>query len=123
MAAYSCSQGLKNRSRGSDPHFISIPTYIDQLDQIRLLLEQVVSVDVNDGGFDIVFIVFEQKVITALNELGFDVVGCIDDIAIGDGEVFDGVFAFGESECICTLATFESVFAHTAKESVITNAT
>ena len=33
-----------------------------------------------------------------LEELKVEAVGCVDDIAVSDGEVFDGVFAFGELE-------------------------
>ena len=65
------------------------------LNQIRLMLEEVVLVDIEDGGFDVVVVVFEQQVFTLLNKLKVELVGCIDDIAIADGKVFDGVFAFG----------------------------
>ena len=79
-------------------------------------------VDVEDGGFDVVVVVFEQEMITALDEEKVAVVGCLDDIAISDGEVFDGVFASGETEGVSTFTTFEDVFALATKEGVIPDA-
>ena len=53
--------------------------------------EQVVAVGVEQRGFDVVVQVLEQEVIDALDEAKVEVVGCLDHIAICNGEVVDGV--------------------------------
>ena len=53
--------------------------------------EQVIAVDVQQCGFDVVVQVLEQEVIAALDEAKLEVVGCLDHIAIYNGEVVDGV--------------------------------
>ena len=69
-------------------------------DEIGLIGDEIVAIDVEEPGFDVVVLVFEQEVIAALDEAKVAVVGCLDDIAIVDGEVFDGVLAFREAEGI-----------------------
>ena len=64
-------------------------------DQIRLMLEQGVLVDIEDCGFDVVRVVFEKEIFPLLDELKVEIFGCVDDIPIVDGEIFDGVFPFG----------------------------
>ena len=54
--------------------------------------EMVVVVDVEQCGLDVVVWVFEQEVIAALDQAKVEVVGCLDDVAICNGEVVDGVF-------------------------------
>ena len=53
--------------------------------------EQVIAVDVQQCGFDVVVQVFDKEVIAALDEAQVEVVGCLDHIAIRNGEVVDGV--------------------------------
>ena len=67
-------------------------------DQIGLMLEQLVAVDVQQGGVNVV--VGEDEVVAVLFKREVD--GCVDEdlIAAGDGEVLDGVAAAGESEAI-----------------------
>ena len=67
-------------------------------DQIGLMLEQLVAVDVQQGGVNVV--VGEDEVVAVLFKREVD--GCVDEdlIAVGDGEVLDGVAAAGESEAI-----------------------
>ena len=60
-------------------------------DEIGLMGEQVVAVGVEQRGFDVVVQVFEQEVIAALDESKVEVAGCLDDIAVCNGEVVDGV--------------------------------
>ena len=68
-------------------------------DQIGLMLEQLVAVDVQQGGVNVV-VVGEDEVVAVLFKREVD--GCVDEdlIAVGDGEVLDGVAAAGESEAI-----------------------
>ena len=68
-------------------------------DQIGLMLEQLVAVDVQQGGVNVV-VVGEDEVVAVLFKREVD--GCVDEdlIAAGDGEVLDGVAAAGESEAI-----------------------
>ena len=68
-------------------------------DQIDLMLEQLVAVDVQQGGVNVV-VVGEDEVVAVLFKREVD--GCVDEdlIAVGDGEVLDGVAAAGESEAI-----------------------
>ena len=42
-------------------------------------------------GLDVVVQVFQQEVIAALDESKVEVAGCLDDIALCNGEVLDGV--------------------------------
>ena len=67
-------------------------------DQIGLMLEQLVAVDAQQGGVNVV--VGEDEVVAVLFKREVD--GCVDEdlIAAGDGEVLDGVAAAGESEAI-----------------------
>lgn len=65
--------------------------------------EQVVAAGVEQRGFDVVVQVFEQEVIAALDEAKFEVVGCLDDIAICNGEVVDGVGVLGEHKDVCAI--------------------
>ena len=67
-------------------------------DEIGLIGDEIVAIDVEEPGFDVVVLVFEQEVIAALDEAKVEVVGSFDEIAISDGEITDGVFAFGELE-------------------------
>ena len=71
-------------------------------DQIGLMLEQLVAVDVQQGGVNVVVVVVvgEDEVVAVLFKREVD--GCVDEdlIAVGDGEVLDGVAAAGESEAI-----------------------
>ena len=69
-------------------------------DQIGLILEQLVAVDVQQGGVNVVVGVGEDEVVAVLFKREVD--GCVDEdlIAVGDGEVLDGVAAAGESEAI-----------------------
>ena len=76
-------------------------------------------VDIEDGGFDVVGVVFEQQVIALLNELKIELAGCIDDIAIVDGEVFDGVFTDREVEGVGTVSSDKGVLALAAGEGVV----
>jgi len=62
-----------------------------QSTQIGLTGEQVVAAGVEHCRFDVVVEVFEQEVIAALDEAKVEVVGCLDDIAICNGEAADGV--------------------------------
>ena len=55
--------------------------------------EQVIAVDVEQCGFDVVVQIFEQEVITALDEAEVEVGRCLDEIASVDGEIADGVLA------------------------------
>ena len=61
------------------------------LNQIGLMGEQLVAVDVEQRGFDVVVQVCEQQVIALLDEGEVVLFGSSDDIAIGDGEITDGV--------------------------------
>ena len=63
------------------------------------MLEQLVAVDVQQGGVNVV-VVGEDEVVAVLFKREVD--GCVDEdlIAAGDGEVLDGVAAAGESEAI-----------------------
>lgn len=63
------------------------------------MLEQLVAVDVQQGGVNVV-VVGEDEVVAVLFKREVD--GCVDEdlIAVGDGEVLDGVAAAGESEAI-----------------------
>ena len=76
-------------------------------------------VDIEDGGFDVVGVVFEQQVIALLNELKIELSGCIDDIAIVDGEVFDGVVTDREVKGVGTVSSYEGVLALAAGEGVV----
>ena len=84
--------------------------------------EEIVAVDVEDGGFDVVCVVFELEIFSLLDELKVEAVGCLDDIAIVDGEVFDNVFAFGELEGVRAFTAGEGVLAFAAKEGVVARA-
>ena len=64
---------------------------ISCLDQVGLMCDQLISIDVQQRGFDVVLQVFEQEVIAALDEAKVEVVGCLDDVAICNREVLDGV--------------------------------
>ena len=83
------------------------------------MIDQVIPVDVEQRGFDVVVCVFEQHMIAALDEAKVEVVGSIDDIAICNGEVIDGVFAFGEFKDVCTISSNQGVLAFAAKEGVV----
>ena len=61
--------------------------------------EQVVVVGVKQRGFVVVAQVFEQEVIAALDDAKVEVIGCLDDIAICNGEVVDGVGAWRAQRC------------------------
>ena len=63
------------------------------------MLEQLVAVDVQQGGVNVA-VVGEDEVVSVLFKREVD--GCVDEdlIAVGDGEVLDGVAAAGESEAI-----------------------
>ena len=76
-------------------------------------------VDIEDGGFDVVGVVFEQQVIALLNELKIELSGCIDDIAIADGEVFDGVVTDREVKGVGPVSSYEGVLALAAGEGVV----
>ena len=83
------------------------------------MVDQVIPVDVEQRGSDAVVCVFEQQMIAALDEAKVEVVGSIDDIAICNGEVIDGVFAFGEFKDVCTITSNQGVLAFAAKEGVV----
>ena len=84
-----------------DEVFCGLIVRSDQIrsDQIGLMLEQLVAVDVQQGGVNVV-VVGEDEVVAVLFKREVD--GCVDEdlIAVGDGEVLDGVAAAGESEAI-----------------------
>ena len=67
-------------------------------DQIWLMLEQLVAVDVQQGRVNVV--VGEEEVVAVL--FNREVGGLVDEdlIAVGDGEILDGVAAAGESKVI-----------------------
>ena len=67
------------------------------------MLEQVVAVGVEQRGFDVVVQVFEQEVFSDLFDRELDGVADQQLINIGDGEVFDGVLSFGNTEVIGSL--------------------
>ena len=85
--------------------------------------EQVVVVGVKQRGFVVVAQVFEQEVIAALDDAKVEVVGCLDDIAICNGEVIDGVFAFGEFKDVCTISSSQGVLGSGPKGGVVAAAT
>ena len=55
------------------------------------MLEQIVVVGFAQRGLDVVVQVFQQEVIAALDDSKVEVAGCLDDIALCNGEVLDGV--------------------------------
>ena len=55
------------------------------------MLEQIVVVGFEQRCLDVVVQVFQQEVIAALDESKVEVAGCLDDIALCNGEVLDGV--------------------------------
>lgn len=73
--------------------------------------EQVVVVGVKQRGFVVVAQVFEQEVIAALDDAKVEVVGCLDDIAICNGEVVDGVGVLGEHKGVSAIPTDQGVAA------------
>ena len=86
-------------------------------DQIGLMLEQLVAVDVQQGGVNVV-VVGEDEVVAVLFKREVDVFFDQDLIAVVDGEVLDGVAADGElkairsgsaAECVVAIATVECV--------------
>ena len=62
--------------------------------------EEVTAGDGLNGGVNVVVVVGEDEVVAVLFKREVD--GCVDEdlIAVGDGEVLDGVAAAGESEAI-----------------------
>ena len=48
------------------------------------MLEEVILVDVEDCGFDVIRIVLEQKIFSLLDELKVETSGCVNDITISD---------------------------------------
>ena len=83
------------------------------------MCDQLISIDVQQRGFDVVLQVFEQEVIAALDEAKVEVVGCLDDVAIRDGEITDGVVAYGELEGVGAFTAGQGVLAFAAKEGVV----
>ena len=75
------------------------------------MCDQVIAVDVQQRGFDVVLQVFEQEVIAALDQAKVEVVGCLDDIAICNGEVVDGVGVLGEHKGVSAIPTDQGVAA------------
>ena len=73
--------------------------------------EQVVVVGVKQRGFVVVAQVFEQEVIAALDDAKVEVIGCLDDIAICNGEVVDGVGVLGEHKGVSAIPTDQGVAA------------
>ena len=73
--------------------------------------EQVVVVGVKQRGFVVVAQVFAQEVIAALDDAKVEVVGCLDDIAICNGEVVDGVGVLGEHKGVSAIPTDQGVAA------------
>ena len=57
--------------------------------------------------------------IAALDEAEVEFVGCLDDIAICEGEIADGVLVLGELKDVGAFATDQGVLALTAKEVVV----
>ena len=57
------------------------------------MCQEIVAVGVEQRGFDVVVQIFEQEVITALDDTNVEVCRCLDDIAIVDGEITNGVLA------------------------------
>ena len=90
-------------------------------DQIGLMLEQLVAVDVQQGGVNVVVVgVGEDEVVAVLFKREVD--GCVDEdlIAVGDGEVLDGVAADGELKAIRSGSAAECVVAAPTAECVVT---
>ena len=69
------------------------------------MCQEVVAVGVEQRGFDVVVQIFELEVITPLDKAKVEVGGCLDDIAIGDREIADGVLVLGEFKDVCTTST------------------
>ncbi len=83
------------------------------------MLKQLVAIDVEQCGLDVVALVFEEEVIATLDEAKFEVVRCLDDIAISDGESFDGVFVQGEFKDVRPIPSDQGVFACAAVKCVV----
>ena len=88
-------------------------------DEFGLIGEEIVAIEVEECCFDVVVQVFEQQVIAALDQAKVEVVGSIDEIAICDREITDGVFAFGELEGVGAFTAGQGVLAFAAKEGVV----
>ena len=73
--------------------------------------EQVVVVGVKQRGFVVVAQVFAQEVIAALDDAKVEVIGCLDDIAICNGEVVDGVGVLAEHKGVSAIPTDQGVAA------------
>ena len=61
--------------------------------------------------------------IAALDELKVEVVGYLDDVAISNGEVVDGVRVLREFKDVCAIPSDQGVLASAAKEGVVAAAT
>ena len=79
------------------------------------MLEQLVAVDVQQGGVNVVVVVVvvggEDEVVAVVFKREVD--GCVDEdlIAVGDGEVCDGVIACGESVAVGSGTTVNGVIS------------
>ena len=81
--------------------------------------EKLIGCDSDECGADVFVGVGEQEVVAELFDSEGD--GGIDQelIVVVDGEVVDGVVAFGESETISTVAADEGVIARAAVEEIV----
>ena len=81
--------------------------------------EKLIGCDSDECGADVLVGVGEQEVVAELFDGEVD--GGFDQelIVVVDGEVVDGVVAFGEAEAISTVSTDEDVIAFAAVEMIL----